>query len=97
MNLLKTTLFLGAILLMTSCGTSTANQPATAEGFAALESNLKDQFGAEAFYTDLAVIYDKTIGNSISVTVTEAPESLKMGQWTAVQGSWKQNSEVVLG
>ena len=32
----------------------------------------------------------------LGVTVTEAPESLKMGQWNNTQGKWVQNSDISL-
>ncbi|MCB0463909.1 MAG: hypothetical protein KDC81_14515 [Flavobacteriaceae bacterium] len=89
---------LALLLLMqlTSCGNSTQNQPATAEGFQNIENELKDQFGKDAFYTDLTVTYNQSIGNIIGVTVTEDPESLKMGQWNLTQDTWQQNSDITI-
>lgn len=83
-------------ILLVSCENKTSNQPTNAEGFTAIENELKDKFGKDAYYTDLAIMYNKTIGNMVSVTVTENPESLKMGQWNLAQNSWVQNSEVLL-
>jgi hypothetical protein len=79
-----------------SCGIGTSDLPATAEGFTALEHELKSNFGENAFYTDLKVLYIESIGNAINVTVTETPESLKMEQWDLSQNTWKQSSEVTL-
>ena len=49
-----------------------------------------------AYYTDLNISYNTSIGNIVGVTVTKAPESLTMGQWNFVQNTWKQNSEITL-
>ena len=83
------------VLQITSCSSSTHNQPATAEGFQNIENALKDKFGKDAFYTDLTITYNKSIGNIVGVTVTENPESLKMGQWNLTQDTWQQNSDIV--
>jgi hypothetical protein len=88
-----------AIALMfqlTSCGNSIQNQSATSEGFQNIENELNEQFGKEAFYTDLTVTYNQSIGNIIGVTVTEDPESLKMGQWNLTQDTWQQNSDITI-
>ena len=87
-TILSTTLF--------SCGNSITNQEANSEGFAAIEKEIKTKFGEEAYFTDLVISYDKSMGNMVSTTVTQNPESLKMGEWTCIQGAWKQVSEVTL-
>lgn len=79
-----------------SCGGDAAKQPATAGGFADIEQELKSEFGDGAYYTELVIIYNESIGNSISTTVTDKPESLKMGQWTYSMGNWNQTSEITL-
>lgn len=79
-----------------SCGDATSNQPANAEGFAAIETELKNEFGDDAYYTDILISHDDRMGNIISLTVTKAPESLKMGQWNLVQGNWSQSSDVTI-
>lgn len=84
------------ITSLMSCGGDTSNQEANATGFGALEKEVKNEFGADAYYTNLAVIHNKSIGNMISLTVTTAPESLKMEEWNLAQNAWKQNSEVTL-
>mgnify|MGYP001803236735 CR=1 FL=1 len=96
MKILKSTV-IGLILVsLLSCGNGTSSQPANKKGFTVIEKELKNKFGDDAYYTDLHISYDKNVGNLISVTVTEAPESLKMGQWNLMRGIWKQNSEVSL-
>lgn len=96
MKSLKFTLIAVAITALVSCGGGSANHEATAEGFSEIEKDLKSKFGENAYYTDLSVIYDESIGNMISTTVTDDPESLTMGEWSQSQGTWQQTSEVSL-
>jgi len=97
MKHLKTTVVALVLTLVFSCGGGTSNQPATADGFSAIEQDLKDKFGSDAYYTDLNISYDKSVGNMLSLTVTDAPESLKMGTYVFSQHtSWRQDSEVTL-
>lgn len=83
-------------LALISCGGNAAKQPATSKGFAAIEAEMKNEFGVNAYYTDLTILYHKGLGNTITTTVTNNPESLKMGQWAYTTGQWKQTSEVTL-
>ena len=83
-------------ILLYSCGSSTSNQPANAKGFETIENELKDKFGKTAYYTDLTITYNQSIGNIVGVTVTEDPESLKMGQWNLTQDTWQQHSDITL-
>ncbi len=82
--------------LMFSCSDSTSSQPATKDGFTQIEKELKSKFGDNAYYTDLTITYNESIGNIVGVTVTEAPESLKMGQWNLTQDTWQQNSDITI-
>ncbi len=82
--------------LMSSCSDTTSNLPATKDGFTQIEKELKSKFGNDAYYTDLTVTYNKSIGNIVGVTVTKDPESLKMGQWNLTQDAWKQNSDITI-
>ncbi len=95
-KLKRLNLLLVLLLHVTSCSNSIQNQPATADGFQNIENALKDQFGKDAFYTDLTITYNQSIGNIVGVTVTEIPESLKMGQWNLTQGNWQQNSDIII-
>ncbi|WP_146052864.1 hypothetical protein [Aquimarina sp. I32.4] len=96
MKVLKFTALVGVIITLLSCGGGASKQPANAEGFAVIEEEIKSKFGDEAYFTHLSIAYNKSIGNMIGVTVTKAPESLKMGQWNLSQGNWTQNSEISL-
>ena len=93
---MKKLTYLVALMILFSCGGSSNQHPASAEGFSQIEEELKLQFGEEAYYTDLTITHNQAIGNIIGVTVTKEPESLKMGQWNQTQGNWKQNSDITL-
>lgn len=82
--------------ILCSCGNNASDQLATAEGFQTIENELKDKFGEQAYYTDLKILYIKGIGNTISTTVTDNPESLKMGDWDLTKNKWTQRSEITL-
>ncbi|MEE3999196.1 hypothetical protein V1T75_02510 [Tenacibaculum sp. FZY0031] len=96
MKVVKFIVIIAVFTLLVSCGNSTSKQVANKEGFAAIEKEVKSEFGNNAYYTDVTITYNKSIGNIIGVTVTSAPESLKMGQWNHMQDNWKQNSEISL-
>ena len=95
-RLKQTIVALVFITALVSCGGGAGNQEATADGFSEIEKEIKDKFGDDAYYTDLKILYIKGIGNTISATVTNDPESLKMGQWDFAQGTWTQRSEITL-
>ncbi len=95
----KITLIPIAVLLITvfiSCGKGTGKQSATADGFSEIEKEIKNEFGDGAYFTEVSVTYNRALGNIIGITVTKAPESLKMEQWNLIQGNWKQNTEISL-
>ncbi|WP_430412281.1 hypothetical protein [Kordia sp.] len=96
MNKITQILIILSIFTLISCGGNSGNQPATAAGFSIIEKEIKSEFGDNAYFTDISIIYDKTIGNIVTITVTKDPNSLKMGQWNLTQGVWKQNSEISL-
>lgn len=98
-NLNRISLFFAIFVimkLMFSCSDSTSNQPATKDGFTQIEKELKNKFGEKAYYTDLSITYNESVGNIIGVTVTRDPESLKMGQWNLTQNTWQQNSDITV-
>lgn len=97
MKSFKTLVFIAmsSIGLM-SCGGSVTDSAANSEGFASIEKEIKSKFGDNAYYTDLNISYNKSIGNIIGATVTDKPESLSMGQWNYSMGAWKQSSEITL-
>jgi hypothetical protein len=97
MKAFKSITLVGIMLVtLLSCGGGTSNQTADAKGFEAIEKEIKSKFGDNAYYTDLTITYMESTGNIIGLTVTEAPESLKMGQWQLSQDNWVQKSEISL-
>lgn len=92
---IKLIYIMSAVLLM-ACGGGASKQEANADGFEAIEEILKSKFGDDAHYTDLTITYNKAIGNIIGLTVTKAPESLQMDQWSLSQDNWTQTSEITL-
>ena len=96
MKILKPVLIVTIITLLISCGNSTSKESPDKKGFSALEQNIKNEFGKDAYFTDLTITYNKAIGNIIGVTVTKEPASLKMEQWNSTKGNWTQNSEITL-
>lgn len=89
-------LLLLSTLILTSCGGGSAKQEATAKGFSEIENQIKDEFGNDAYYTDLSITYNESIGNIVSITVTKNPESLQMEQWNQTQDNWNQTSDVTI-
>ncbi|MDH7447571.1 hypothetical protein [Aquimarina sp. 2201CG14-23] len=96
MKVFKSTVIIAIMVFIVSCGKSTDEQSADAKGFSAIENEIKSKFGNEAYFTDITITYNSAIGNIIGVTVTDAPESLKMGQWNLTQNAWRQNTEISL-
>jgi len=96
MKVLKSIVAVACLALLLSCGGGVDKQSADADGFGAMEDEMKSKFGDDAYFTDLKILYIKGIGNTISTTVTEEPESLKMGQWDLSQNTWTQRSEITL-
>lgn len=83
-----------AVATCFSCASGINKQSATSKGFAEIEKEIKSKFGEHAFYTDLSISYNKSIGNIISVTVSEVPESLKMEQWNSTLGTRIQSQDI---
>lgn len=95
-NIIKSSLFFFALTLLSACGGISNEQPNDAASFVKLEEAITDKFGKDAYFTDISIGYIKDLGPNISLTVTDNPESLKMGEWTFSQNSWSQHSEVTL-
>lgn len=97
MRLLKfTTLIAISLLTLVSCGNQSGGKLDSAKDFVAIEKEIKSEFGSDAYYTELTITYNQSIGSIIGTTVTEDPESMKMGQWSLVQDTWTKKSEVFL-
>ncbi|MCH2231966.1 MAG: hypothetical protein MK105_16640 [Crocinitomicaceae bacterium] len=83
-------------LTLLSCGGSAGVVSHNAKGFGELETELKSEFGDNAYYTNLTVMNIESMGTSLNVTVTDDPASLTMGEWHNGLGSWEQTSEISL-
>jgi hypothetical protein len=86
-------LLFAAVLTMASCA---KNFTQDAAGFEEIQNELKSKFGENAYYTNLTVTYNKTVGTIILVTETSDPASLKMEEWQYMQSAWQQRSDVTL-
>ncbi|GAA0718380.1 hypothetical protein GCM10009430_16440 [Aquimarina litoralis] len=88
-------IIISILTIIISCG-SGDEYTTDKKGFAAIEKELKNKFGDNAYFTELSITHNTAVGNIVGVTVTKAPESLKMGHWNLLQTNWKQNSEISL-
>ena len=82
-----------ALVVLTSCA---GNFTQDVAGFEKIQSVLKSKFGDKAYYTNLMVTYDKSVGTIILVTETSQPESLTMEEWQYMKGAWAKRSDVTL-
>lgn len=89
-----TFLISGALVL--SCGQNSGNEPANADGFEKIENQIKSEFGNDAYFTEISITYNESIGNIVGVTATTEPESMQMGQWNLTSGDWQQNSDITI-
>lgn len=80
-------LFLVFSVSMLSCKSKYDQNEA---GFSQLESDLKEKFGAEAFYTiiNMSAAGDETMGYTIFVDKTDAAEDIRQERWVLDGGSW---------
>ena len=92
-NLMLATVIVALTSILISCGNN-GEHATNAKGFSEIEKEIKEKFGDDAFFTDIVIVYDKSIGNMINVTVTTDPESLKMEQWIQSQGTWQQKADI---
>ena len=65
MKVLKFTIVVTIIATLVSCEKSVDKQSADKKGFIAIEKELKNQFGDEAYYTDLTITHNQSIGGII--------------------------------
>lgn len=79
-------------LLVASCGGNNVSD--NAESFQEIENEIKSEFGKNAYFTEVSITHNESVGNIVGVTVTKEPESMKMGQWNFTSGNWQQNSEI---
>ena len=94
-------LLLIGVVILSSCGPNISKFSHDGEGFAKLQDEFKAKFGADAYYTDIAINF--TPGDShgsglgCNVTVTNDPASLKMDEWVYNSyTNWKNTADVTL-
>lgn len=91
---MKPIIYLFALALLSiSCSSNSSIE--NKEDLAALQNDLVDKFGSDAYYTDMSIT-NSEMGPVILVTETGKPELLKMESWNRHQGNWKQTSDVTL-
>ncbi len=83
-------------LTILSCGGESKKATVSADGFGKIGKSIKSKFGNDAYFTKMTISNNEAIGDIITLTVSENPESLKMGDWTQMQGKWTQNSEITI-
>lgn len=89
------------LFLFVSCGPNPSKYSHDGEGFAKLQEDFKAKFGADAYYTDIAINF--TPGDShgsglgFNVTVTNDPASMKMQEWVySSYSNWMNTADVTL-
>lgn len=89
-------LLAACLLAFAACQSGDSKAFETPEGVADAVSDLQDEFGTAASYTNVLLAYHKGIGNTLSATGTKDPASKKMLSKQKVNGMWKDLSEVTL-
>lgn len=84
------------MLAAASCGLAPKNYTQDAAGIEAWGEDLKDKFGADAWYTHIFLSY--SYGKAaVGATETDDPASLQMREWCwSSQTKWMQTSDVTL-
>ena len=87
------TILSSVLLCFTQCSLGSSSKT---DNLSDIEKDLKAKFGANAYYTQIAIVNDKTVGSILNVTVTAAPSSMKMEQWSQMRGDWQQTANVTM-
>jgi hypothetical protein len=78
--------------MLFSCG----SEGSTSQSFSSVKENIENKFGSDAYFSELSVTHNESIGYIINVMTTNDPESNKMAEWTYSNGDWTQTSDVSL-
>lgn len=92
MNKFKLTTLVFLSLFLFSCGDNSS----TGDDISSVQNMLEDKFGDEAYYTEISITYNESIGYITNVITTNSPESLMMEQWTNSMDNWTQTSEITI-
>lgn len=101
MSKISNVLLLFSLFLLVSCGPNPSKLSQDAEGFAKLQEVFVDKFGADAYYTNISIVFvpGKSAGSGLMFNVVETtdPSSHKMQEWAYNSHSgWQNTAEVTL-
>ncbi len=65
-------------------------------GMTQLSSELKAEFGEDAWYTSIELVNNGGSDDLVTVDVTRDPNSLRQEQWTLFHGFWDKKANVTL-
>ncbi|RZS90699.1 hypothetical protein [Aquimarina brevivitae] len=90
---MKNLILMLIVILSASCG---FNSSGDVKDFTEIQEELKDQFGENAYYSQLVIFHDPNMGTYFNASGTDKPSSLTLEEWNWMQGNWKQTSEITL-
>lgn len=93
MRRLKTLLICSLPFLVFSCKSGFEHNRA---GMEKLSKELKDEFGAEAWYTSIELANSGGSDDIVTVDQTKDPNSLKQEQWSQFHGFWDKKADITL-
>lgn len=93
MRLLKTALLCSLPFLFYSCKSGFEHNKA---GMEKLNKELKEEFGAEAWYTSIELANSGGSDDVVTVDQTKDPNSLKQEQWSQFHGFWDKKADITL-
>lgn len=93
MRLLKTALLCSLPFLLYSCKSGFEHNKA---GMEKLNKELKEEFGAEAWYTSIELANSGGSDDVVTVDQTKDPNSLKQEQWSQFHGFWDKKADITL-
>lgn len=93
MRHLKAMLLCAFSVLLFSCKSGFDHNKA---GMEKLSKELKEEFGAEAWYTSIELANSGGSDDVITVDQTKDPNSLKQEQWSQFHGFWDKKADITL-
>lgn len=89
----KLTIILFFSLLMFSCKSGFEHNKT---GMEKLNKELKEEFGADAWYTSIELVNSGGSDDVVTVDETKDPNSLKQEQWSQFHGFWEKKADITL-
>lgn len=65
-------------------------------GMEKLNKELKEEFGADAWYTSIELVNSGGSDDVVTVDETKDPNSLKQEQWSQFHGFWEKKADITL-